>query len=224
MRSAANGDLTAKAQIRDTALRLFAADGFDAVGVRRIAAEVGVSPALVLHHFGSKQGLRQAIDDHVIATFDELVGTPTDGEVVAVLRGQDRSGVDAFSARMAADPAVLSYLRRMLLSDDEAARRLVGHWHAMSVDMLTQLARRGLLDPGPDPAVRAALLLSADLGVILLRTQLTEVLGFDPLATEGIQRWAADSYALTSLMLTDQAAQLAAPTAATAATAAKETP
>lgn len=206
MRSASTADLTAKAQIRGTALRLFAEDGFDAVSVRRIATEAGVSPALVLHHFASKQGLRQAVDDHVVSTLDNLLPSPDDDEVVATLRGQDDSGIRALSALIAADSPVLPYLRRMLLTDDQAARQLVRHWHSMMVELLGEWAERGLLDPGPDPAVRAALLLSADLGVVLLRGALTDALGFDPLDPEGIRRWSADAYALTSLMLTSEAA------------------
>lgn len=43
---------------------MFGEQGFG-VGVRAIAAAAGVSPGLVNHHFGSKDGLRQACDDHV---------------------------------------------------------------------------------------------------------------------------------------------------------------
>ena len=43
MRSAAD-DRTARAAIRDEALRLFAAQGPDAVTVRQVAAAAGVSP------------------------------------------------------------------------------------------------------------------------------------------------------------------------------------
>src|ERR1700709_1610388 len=61
MRSA---DLTASARIRDAAIDQFAQHGF-AVGLRTIAEDAGVSAALVIHHFGSKEGLRQACDDFV---------------------------------------------------------------------------------------------------------------------------------------------------------------
>jgi AcrR family transcriptional regulator len=63
--SSAEEDRTARAIIRDEALRLFAAHGPDAVTVRQIAAAAGVSPALVVHHFGSKEGLREAVDQHL---------------------------------------------------------------------------------------------------------------------------------------------------------------
>ncbi|MDR1118601.1 MAG: TetR family transcriptional regulator [Bifidobacteriaceae bacterium] len=63
-RRAANGDLTARARIRDAAVALFAAEGFG-VPVRRIAEAAGVSPSLVIHHFGSKEALKAECDRHV---------------------------------------------------------------------------------------------------------------------------------------------------------------
>ena len=61
MRSA---DLTAAARIRDAAIEQFGEHGFD-VGLRTIAEAAGVSAALVIHHFGSKEGLRKACDDYI---------------------------------------------------------------------------------------------------------------------------------------------------------------
>src|SRR3954469_11197757 len=52
-------DLTATARIRDAAIEEFGQHGFD-VGLRAIAKAAGVSAALVIHHFGSKDGLRKA--------------------------------------------------------------------------------------------------------------------------------------------------------------------
>jgi hypothetical protein len=51
---------------------------------------------------------------------------------------------------------------------------------------LTSLALRWW--SGADPAVRAAFLLSNDLAVVLLREQLTDALGTDPLSGEGMAR------------------------------------
>ena len=60
-------DLTATARIRDAAIEQFGEHGFD-VGLRVIAKAAGVSAALVIHHFGSKDGLRKACDDFVAET------------------------------------------------------------------------------------------------------------------------------------------------------------
>lgn len=60
-------DLTARARIRDAALRLFAERGVDGATIRDIAAEAGVSLGLVRHHFGSKEALRAACDEYASA-------------------------------------------------------------------------------------------------------------------------------------------------------------
>ena len=57
-------DLNTRARIRDAAIGVFGEAGFG-VGVRAIAKAAGVSPGLVNHHFGSKDGLREACDEHV---------------------------------------------------------------------------------------------------------------------------------------------------------------
>ena len=62
MRSARVGqdDLTARARIRDSAIVYIGRHGWRAATLRAIATDAGVSPALVIHHFGSKDGLREA--------------------------------------------------------------------------------------------------------------------------------------------------------------------
>ena len=62
MRSA--DDLTAVARIRDAAIDQVGRHGFT-VGLRAIAQAAGVSAALVIHHFGSKEGLLKACDEYV---------------------------------------------------------------------------------------------------------------------------------------------------------------
>src|SRR5690606_30504745 len=59
-------DLTAAARIREAAMRLFPEHGYEGTSIRVLAEEVGISPALVIHHFGSKEGLRRACDEYVV--------------------------------------------------------------------------------------------------------------------------------------------------------------
>ena len=60
-RSAPPGDLTARARIRDAAIRHFADEGYERTTIRGIAVTAGVSPGLLRHHFGSKEELRRAV-------------------------------------------------------------------------------------------------------------------------------------------------------------------
>jgi TetR/AcrR family transcriptional regulator, regulator of cefoperazone and chloramphenicol sensitivity len=183
-------DRTARAVIRDEALRLFAARGPDAVTVRQIAGAAGVSPGLVLHHFGSKAGLREAVDQHVLGLFDLMLGELT-GAAAPDLYDPAASGslAEAITGHLPADSPVPAYLRRLLLAGDEAGRVLFRRLFTLSTGTLDALVTAGLAVSGADPAVRAAFLLSNDLAVLLLREQLTEALGTDPLSGEGMARW-----------------------------------
>jgi TetR/AcrR family transcriptional regulator, regulator of cefoperazone and chloramphenicol sensitivity len=194
MRSAFD-DRTAKAVIRDEALALFARLGPDAVTVRQIAAAAEVSPALVVHHFGSKQGLRAAVDERVAGIFDELFAS-----MAAAPAAVDWSALAA-DASLAAfvlrelppDSPIPAYLRRLWLAGDEAGTALFRRWYAASRTMFDALAAAGVLVPAGDPAVRAAFVMVNDLVVLLLRDQLTEVLGVDPLAPDGLRRWLTEA-------------------------------
>ncbi|MEO6774777.1 MAG: helix-turn-helix domain-containing protein, partial [Kofleriaceae bacterium] len=68
---------TSRAIIRDEALKLFAAHGADAVTVRQIAHAAGVSPALVVRHFKSKDGLREETDQLVLRAFEDMLAEAT---------------------------------------------------------------------------------------------------------------------------------------------------
>jgi AcrR family transcriptional regulator len=65
-------DLTARARIREAAIALFAEKGITATSIRDIAQAAGVSSGLLRHHFGSKEGLRDACDEYALAQVKEL--------------------------------------------------------------------------------------------------------------------------------------------------------
>ena len=55
-------------RIRDSAIAEFAAHGFSSTTDRSIEKAAGISPGLVIHHFGSKENLRTVCDDYVLST------------------------------------------------------------------------------------------------------------------------------------------------------------
>ncbi|MFF0269100.1 TetR/AcrR family transcriptional regulator [Kribbella sp. NPDC004536] len=112
MVDARSSDLTARARLRLAALRLFAEHGFEATSTRAIATEAGVSHALLRHHYGSKDGLRAAVDEDVLNTFDEGL---------AKLDSDDLAALGQVTAQLfGSDELRRNYLRRVLLEGGPA--------------------------------------------------------------------------------------------------------
>jgi AcrR family transcriptional regulator len=187
-----DGDLTGKANIRNAALRLFAERGHDAVTVREIAAAAGVSAALVVHHFGSKDGLRAAVDVYAAQAFDALFEMD-EQDLAASLTGENWGSVAEMLARAFPHGSPLpAYLRRLLLTNDPAGAALFGRWYALTLRLLDSMTEIGAVRPGEDPAVRAAFLLVNDLALVLLRNHVAAAIGVDPLTPAGVTRWSKE--------------------------------
>jgi AcrR family transcriptional regulator len=145
MRSASD-DRTAVARIRDAAIDQWGQHGFN-VGLRSIAEAAGVSAALVIHHFGSKDGLRKACDDYIA----EEIRT---GKAASM---QTRDPADWFAqmAEIESYAPLMAYLVRSMQSGSELAKML---WHKMIDDAeqyLDEGVQNGLLKPSRDPRARA---------------------------------------------------------------------
>lgn len=161
-------DLTARARIRDAALELFGADGPDGVSVRVVAAAAGVSPGLVLHHFGSKEGLRRACDAHVVAVI-----RGTDPDVLS-----DTSGL---AAMLEAAAPVRRYLARALVDSSADAAALFDEIVTLTGAWLAEGTLEGWAQPSEDPQARAALYVSWLLAPLILESHLARVLDVDDL-------------------------------------------
>lgn len=186
MRSVA-GDLTTQARIRDVAIERFPKDGFAGTTVRAIAAAAGVSPALVLHHFGSKEGLHRACDEHVVQMTMEM-------KREAMETGTYReSGAIAATYKLA-EPA-LRYLAWTLGTGSETAARIFGDFVDDVTVQLVEGQENGLINEyHGDPRQQAAVLVAMQLGGLLLHDHLTQAFGVDMLSAEGLM--AAAPYTL----------------------------
>ena len=128
---ATNEDLTAKARIRNAALDLYAQYGEDRISLRDIASEAGVTLGLVQHHFKTKAGLRDAVDQLVVDYFAHaLAEVPAEGGARRLSAARDQA-----VARMLRDnPPIINYVRRGLLEPSEDRLHLL--------DMLIDLTQR----------------------------------------------------------------------------------
>ncbi|OMC19237.1 TetR/AcrR family transcriptional regulator [Mycobacterium colombiense] len=162
MRSA---DLTAAARIRDAAIEQFGEHGFG-VGLRAIAEAAGVSAALVIHHFGSKDGLRKACEDYIAET---IRGTKSEA-----LQSNDPATWFAQMAEIEEYAPLMAYLVRSMQAGGDLANML---WRKMidnAEEYMEEGVRAGTIKPSRDPKARARYLGITGGGGFLLYIQMHE--------------------------------------------------
>lgn len=162
MRSA---DLTAAARIRDAAIEQFGEHGFG-VGLRAIAEAAGVSAALVIHHFGSKEGLRKACEDYIAETIR--------GNKSEALQSNDPATWFAQMAEIEEYAPLMAYLVRSMQTGGDLANML---WRRMidnAEEYMAEGVRAGTIKPSRDPKGRARYLAITGGGGFLLYIQMHE--------------------------------------------------
>jgi TetR/AcrR family transcriptional regulator, regulator of cefoperazone and chloramphenicol sensitivity len=160
MRSA---DLTASARIRDAAIDQFAQHGF-AVGLRTIAEAAGVSAALVIHHFGSKEGLRKACDDYVA---EEIRNSKSEA-----LTSNDPASWLGQMAEIESYAALTGYVVRSLQTGGELAMMLWQRMIENAEEYFADGVRAGTIKASRDPYGRAKYLAITSGGGLLLYIQM----------------------------------------------------
>jgi AcrR family transcriptional regulator len=178
---AGDEDLTARARIRDAALRQFAAHGIKGTTIRGIAEAADVSPGLVQHHYGSKARLREACDEYAI----EALRT---NKMRALEGGMGDPGFLALAMRTGIP--VQRYLARALVDGSPAAAKFFDEAVAFSEEVLEN-PTPGMNKPGTsDLRAYAAVLTTMSFGVLVLHEHLARSLGAEPLSMEGYPRMA----------------------------------
>lgn len=186
MRSA--DDLTTTARIRDAAIRQFGEHGFG-TGVRAIAAAAGVSAGLVIHHFGSKDGLRKACDDHIA---EQIRSAKSES-----IQSSDPATWFAQMAEIEDYAPMMAYLVRSMQSGNDLAKSL---WHKMIENTEAYLeagVHAGTLKPSRDPKARAKYLGMMGGGGFLLYLQLHD----NPTDVRAVLRDYAEDMVLPALEL-----------------------
>lgn len=191
-------DLTARARIRDAAMRHFGEQGFERATIRGIAETAGVSSGLVRHHFGSKQALREACDAYLARMIRRLNDEVRSGEAL-------RKGNPVATAQAAMGP-YQRYLARALAEGS-----------AESVfDEMVELSEQWLADadetrpdvPDVDRKARATVGTAMALAVAVLHTHVSRGLGVDLYSPEGdllLARTLIDIYSHPMLSIEDAA-------------------
>ena len=149
----------AGARIRDAAVARFGREGFGA-SVRAIAADAGVSAALVIHHYGSKDALRAACDEHVHTLIREsksrAMSELSPSQTIALL-----ATVEQYSD-------VFAYMVRSIMAGGPAAARFVDGLVEDTETYLAAGVRAGTVRPSRDPHGRARALVATTVGTLVM--------------------------------------------------------
>lgn len=169
MRSVAE-DLTTRARIRDAAIGLFGRDGFARATVRDIAAAVGVSPGLVIHHFGSKAALREACDRHVLSQTASQGREKTDPGSTRQLIQDYMNHPDQYSDE-------ITYIRRTLSDESEAGDAFFDAVVRQTQDIIQAGMEAGTIRKVDDVLSTAVVIASNSLSILMLGRHLSRTLG-----------------------------------------------
>jgi AcrR family transcriptional regulator len=145
------------ARIRDAAILRFGRDGFSA-GLRAVAADAGVTAGLVIHHFGSKDGLRAACDAEVLGVIHSEKLKSATGSV---------NGLAQLAEIEEMAPYALYGLRSMQAGGNLGIA-FVDRMCKDAEDYLEAGVRAGTINPSRDPAGRARYLVYQNMGSLLL--------------------------------------------------------
>jgi len=178
-------DLTARARIRDAAVRLFAERGADGTTVREIAQAAGVSPGLLRHHFGSKEALREACDSFVL---DRIM------QIKEELLLENKMASPGFLPSV--HPTILlsyRYVTRALLDGSPRAAAMFDDMVVLTEKWITKYTP----EVTADHRAYAAVLVAMQSGMLAMHDHVSRALGVDVFTTDGHARMAgalADFY------------------------------
>ncbi len=164
-------DRTTAARIRDAAIECFAEAGVAATSIRTIAARANVSPALVIHHYGSKEDLRVACDEHVAAIIRDVKSK-------AMAAGASFDPIAAL-ARQSEGPPANKYLARTLVDGSTHVAELVDEIVEDALAYTEIGVQSGMMKPTQYPRERAAILTIWALGGLVLHEHLARLVGVD---------------------------------------------
>lgn len=196
MHSRVSEDLTTRARIRDAALARFPADGFGGTTIRAVAADAGVSPGLVVHHFGSKEGLREACDHYVVARFREVKLAAMD---------EDNVFDPGFAANVfrVAQP-LLRYFGWALSRNHPAAGDLFDEMVREGWEITRVAVDKGMVRDSPDLERRTTVQMALNLGMLIMHAHLERNLGIDLLSAEGIAELSPTLFEIFAGMFTPE--------------------
>ncbi len=150
------------------AIRLFGERGFAGASVRDIAAEAGVSLGLIRHHFGSKQGVREALDRWVIDRFGAMLDEYASREHPNPLRAMGGDILQRFVEDPERTRAGFRYMRRMVFEGGEPAQEYVRTYRDKYAALVRRAVDSGVWRSDLDQEMVTFLIMARDFGEMFL--------------------------------------------------------
>lgn len=164
-RSAERADSEVADRLLDAATELAVEQGFEACGLREIAARAEVSSGMIAYYFGDRQGLYEAMCQRAI----DRVGA----QVLALIESPTREGtdrlddlVDLHVSAIAADPFLPKLIIREMLASTDSSVKIavadrVGHGPMrLMIRWIEEEQAQGILRKDLDPGLMAMTLAS----------------------------------------------------------------
>lgn len=146
------------------AIGRFSREGFGAP-LRAIAADAGVSAALLVKRYGSKEALREAADEAVLEWIrrvkSESIGSAARGTLMLTLPAAQREA-----------SVLLGYIVHAVLDGGALARHLLEQMVTDAEGYIAEAVAQGLARPSRDERARARYLVQSGLGSLLVSSLL----------------------------------------------------
>jgi AcrR family transcriptional regulator len=182
-------DLTGQARIRNAAIVEFAAHGYLKANVRDIAAAAGVSAGLVIHHFGSKAGLREVCDAYVL---ESLLKRARDDATASGVR----DGIRDYLAHTSELHQQVQYVVKAIDEDSPTADKFVEALVSESEGVIEAGIADGSVRPVDDLRAMAVLTMLHSLSLLSMPPAIARALGSPEVNAEIMQRMALPSLEL----------------------------
>lgn len=130
---------------------------------------------LIVHHYGTKKALQEAVELAIVEKFAGAIASVPLGSLPAQQLASARN--DAVADMLAAEPAVVDYLRRSLLDADPAPGDLVSRLSELTAAQVRELREVGVASSRHPVGEQVLSIMVAQLGRLVLQPLIDRIAG-----------------------------------------------
>ena len=187
MRSA----IDSKERLVEVAAAVFAREGFSGTSLRMIAVEAGVSAALLVHHFGSKQKLIEETISLTLGEWMQQKDQLTELPLSEALAQWPNTAADGKQK--------LDFFKQVMLAGGKPAQHLLERMHFEAKERLMKMTDSGMMRDVADIDTAALLLAVYGLAPLMLSDSIKKILGGDITDSAISEKLAKSSFELFAL-------------------------